>query len=355
MRKSLIIMFIVGFIMVLSACNQFRRINEEIVELDAEKKNVVAIGEKSFYKNGKDYLFEDLLKEEASRQGFAVKRITSESPFEQYPTYFFDTVYYMVVLTDQMMDQKPVFALFGVDLESLAVIYMDRFVVRDSIRPNMMITTDQGYLLIFTYDDLTLHIYENDNHTNIQTFTLDSSSYPTGYNIHIREGILYIYYTTYYPRVQTYEAYEYLTQTLSYQVITEIQHPSSYGARIKIEDDDYQLVADFKNYDILYVYKNEVKIDKLFISEIINRSERGQYILGIIKKKGHSLIPGYIYTTAFDQSFYILIQYDEGLELHRTLFGKTAYLMFSWNYVDDQVFYLGSSEHFMSTFIDLND
>lgn len=354
MKKSIQIILITSLLIVLSACNRFRTINEEIRELDAEKDDVVVIGKTSLFKNGKDYLLDDLFQELMTTHSFSIQSFTNEPPLNHYQTYLDEDIYYVYVLTDHKIDDKFAYALIAIDLNTFDTYFIDYHVSRYWQEPLILITVDGHYLLLFDYELSDLSIYQKETYEHISTTHYEINS-PADYPAYIKDGILYFYLLPALPRIEIHFAYDYITGEETDKRDVDIEKSPVYGASIEINGDYYQFFPNAENYQEIILYINSTKYGVAKINDLVRGSDRGSYILDLIKKRGNSLTPNYIYITTANNKFYFSLQYAEGVKVHDSLFGKTPYLMFEFDYLLDTIKYVGASSAFGSVFVDLHD
>jgi len=354
MKKSIQIIFMTSLLIVLSACNRFRTINEEISELDAEKDDVVVIGKTSLFKNGKDYLLDDLFQELMTTHSFSIQSFTHEPPYNHYQTYLDGDIYYLFVLTDHKIDDKFAYALIAINLNTFDTHFIDYYTSTYWQEALILITVDGNYLLLFHYESSDLSIYHKETFEHIRTTHYEVDS-PSDYPAYIEDGVLYFYLILALPRIEIQVAYDYITGEETDKRDVTIEKSPVNGASIEINGDYYQFFPNAENYQELFLYINSIKYGVAKINDLVSGSDRGSYILDLIKKRGNSLTPNYIYITTSHNKFYFTVQYAEGVKVHDSLFGKTPYLMFEFDYLMDTIKYVGSSSVFGSVFVDLHD
>lgn len=354
MKKSMLLLFIISLLIVLSACNKYRSINDEIQEIDAEKDDVVVIGTTTLYKNGKDYLLSELFQELMTTHSFLIQSFTHEPPLNQYQTYIDHNIYYLIVLTDHKIDGRFAYALIAINLENFETYLIEYYPSTHWQEAPFLITMDGNYLALYHYEASDLYLYNKETYERILSthYEIDDlNDYPA----FIEDGIIYFYLMSPLPRIQIQAAYDYLTGEESDHRDIDIPQAPVYGPYIEIDGDYYQFFPSEKNRQELYLYINRVRYGITKVSDLVNGSDRGSYILDLIKNRGNSLTPGYIYITSSHNKFYFTVQYDEGITVNQSLFGKTPYLMFEFDYLLDTITYLGASSSFGSMFVDLKN
>lgn len=215
---------------------------------------------------------------------------------------------------------------------------------------------NEHYPRIFADRDHIL-IYRNDTHSLLQleyhdmetVITTTFSAIDDFYQVIASDGIFYRYRET----SDTYviDAYDFINDmptSKNFRNVSEVHHE----LRVIDGADAYELVITNETLDIT---KNEQSFQSIGFVDFMRLSVRGQTIVDLLDEQSLTSVPRFIDATSDKGKYYLGFKCSEGFLFNAGFFGSTPFMIFEWDFLQEEVSFIGTSDSGYAFVINLTD
>ncbi|HOJ44920.1 MAG TPA: hypothetical protein PK340_02610 [Bacilli bacterium] len=341
-RPRLFAIIAAASLTLLSGCeNRYADFNQTLSELPVEKTGYAFIA--SDYQiniDNQTYNIESLIGAQL------VANDVTPADGSLYPEVVYIEKTLFVMFAETMTEMITGFHLLTIDLLTMDAMYVLEIDPIDN----------EHYPRIFADSDHIL-IYRNDNHSLLQLEYDDLETATTTtfaaiddmYQVIVSDGIFYRYRDT----SDTYviDAYDFVNGTptsASFRTLSEVHHE----LRVVDGPDTYELVINNETLDIT---KNEQSFQSIEFVDFMRLSARGQTIVNLLEEQDLTSTPRFIDASSAGNKYYLGFQCAEGFLFNAGLFGSTPFMIFEWDFLQEEVSYIGFSEIGYAFIIDMID
>jgi len=324
----------------LSSCeNRYADFNQTLAELPVEKTGYAFItSDNKIMINKQPYDIKSLL----GAQLVANDVVPADGSVYPELVYIENTLF--VMFAETISAAMTGFHLLKIDLLSMDAAYLLHIDPIDN----------EHYPRIFADSDHVL-IYRNDTYTLLQLDyhdleTVDTTTFTAiddFYQVIASDGVFYRYRET----SDTYviDAYDFINGTptsASFRHVREVHHE----LRVIDGADTYELIINNETLDIT---KNEQSFLSVTFTDFMRLSARGQTIVNLLEEQDLTSTPRFIDASSDKGKYYLGFKCAEGFLFNAMLFGSTPYMIFEWDFLQEEVSFIGISDLGYSFIIDL--
>jgi hypothetical protein len=341
-RPQLFAIIAAASLTLLSGCeNRYADFNQTLSELPVEKTGYAFIA--SDYQiniDNQTYNIESLIGAQL------VANDVTPADGSLYPEVVYIEKTLVVLFAETITEMMTGFHLLTIDLLTMDAMYVLEIDPIDN----------EHYPRIFT-DSNHILIYRNDNHSLLQleypdleteiitTFTAIDDIY----QVIVSDGIFYRYRET----SDTYviDAYDFINDmptSKNFRNVSEV-HPD---LRVIDGADAYELVITHETLDIT---KNEQSFQSIGFVDFMRLSVRGQTIVDLLDEQSLTSVPRFIDATSDKGKYYLGFKCSEGFLFNAGFFGSTPFMIFEWDFLQEEVSFIGTSDSGYAFVINLTD